>query len=271
MSKGRKRRIVTYEEAVDELPAAENAVVTASLAYSQAYDDALAALARCNGVINAEGKRLMAARSHRDTLKAVVEKGQGARAPVMATVENPHITDGLREEDENAAAFIQAPMNMVELIGGLARVQGVNKAQINAAAKYRALHERAQLGGGRATDYSAVKVDTSGPTEEMVEAIGAQARAEYMEAVQALGMQQSSLIERVIVHDVSLREIAVSLGLGDSGGARKKARAMLFEALNKLVDHFKLMPHAKRPRHWDDGTEQHYHGEIINPKRPLAA
>ncbi len=49
--------------------------------------------------------------------------------------------------------------NMVELIGGLARLSGATEMHIMAAAKYRMAYDRAQIGGARAADYAAVKVD----------------------------------------------------------------------------------------------------------------
>jgi hypothetical protein len=271
VGKGRKKQ-VGYEDAVDLLPAAESAVIAASVAYTQAYDEALAALARCNAVVNVEGAALKRAQEWRDRVRAAVDMGQGLRVPEVANVENPHITDGLREgEGAPAAAFITAHRNLAVLIGSLARIDGCSKAQIEAAAKYRSIYERAQLGGSKATDYSAAKVDTSGPSEDMVAVIGATARADYADAVRHLGMRASNLVERIVVHEHSLRAVAIALELGDSGGARKKARAMLFDALNHLVDHFRLRPNASKPKHWNDGSETHYSGEMVNPVRPLAA
>src|SRR5690554_6536442 len=58
------------------------------------------------------------------------------------------------------------PHNMVILIGGLARVKTKSEAHVLAAIRYGNLFDRAQIGGARATDYTQVKVDTSGPKQD---------------------------------------------------------------------------------------------------------
>lgn len=125
-------------------------------------------------------------------------------------------------------------LNMIELIGGLARLDHT-ETQEAAAARFRLVHERAQLGGARAIDYAMAKVDTSGPREEMVELVGATARAEYSAAVRYLGMVKSSLVERVVVHDQSISSIA-GRGMRD----RRRVTADLLAALDDLAVHFRL-------------------------------
>lgn len=270
-----KRRKITYEQALEEFPGAEAAVKSASLAYTKAYDDAMAALSKCNAVVAGQGKALARARSHRDRLRAMIEMGDGAKAIIVReNVDNPMLTNGLREEGEQATRFVMADKNMAVLIGGFARIADRSEMQTLAAAKLRMLHERAQLGGARALDYGAVKVDTSGPSGDIIEVIGAKARKEYMDTVQALGLMKSSVVERVVIHDMSLRDLAIALELGDSGGARKAAKRQLIDAVNGLVDHFGLRPGAgarQRNRKWNDGSETHYSGEVANPHHPLAA
>ena len=277
MGKWRHTKI-GYEQALEMMPAAERRIAEQSARYSAAYDDAMAALTRLNAVVATEGKALAKLRQRRDQLRAIIELGEGAKAVIVSEqVDNPMMTDGLREgaeQGEQATPFIKADKNMVVLIGGFARINDRTEEQTLAAAKLRILHERAQLGGAKALDYGQVRVDTSGPSEEAVAEIGARARKEYMDAVQALGMLQSSVVERVVIHDMSLRELAIALELGDSGGARKAAKRQLFEAVNHLVDHFGLVPGAgarHRPRKWNDGSETHFSGEMVNPVRPLAA
>lgn len=125
-------------------------------------------------------------------------------------------------------------VNMIELIGGLARIVHTD-TQEAAAARFRLVHERAQIGGARAIDYAMAKVDTSGPREEMVELVGAAARAEYSAAVRYLGMIKSSLVERVVVHDQSISSIA-GRGMRD----RRRVTADLLAALDDLAVHFRL-------------------------------
>ena len=125
--------------------------------------------------------------------------------------------------------------NMVEYIGGLARLKGASEMQIMAAAKYRNAYDRAQIGGARAVDYTAVKVDTSGPREDMLQGHHVDALEAYKEAVRCLGMLRSSLVERVIVHDQPLTH----RGMG--ARARAGAKDDLFSALDDLAVHFKLV------------------------------
>lgn len=129
---------------------------------------------------------------------------------------------------------VAAQHNMVELIGGFARVQDRTEAQTMAAARYRNFYEAAQLGGARAVDLTAVRVHTSGPSPELMIEKGARARRQYADAVQFLGMQRSSLVERVVIHDMSLRQIEAS------SRARARIAQELKDALDDLADHFCL-------------------------------
>jgi len=129
---------------------------------------------------------------------------------------------------------VSAKVNMSELIGGFARFDRRTEAQEAAAARYRGLHERAQIGRARAVDYAAVKVDTSGPTENRAGEIGQDARRRYADAVQFLGIVRSSLIERIVVYDVPVSKIAK--------GSRERERLTreVFAALDDLAVHFGL-------------------------------
>lgn len=129
---------------------------------------------------------------------------------------------------------VYVAMNMLEYIGGLARLKGASEMQIMAAAKYRMAFDRAQIGGARAVDYAAVKVDTSGPQGDPLAGRVAEALEAYKRAVRCLGMSRSSLIERVICHDQSLTH----RGMGAT--AKAKAKQELFEALDDLASHFQL-------------------------------
>lgn len=259
---GRRGTKTTYEQALEQMPEAQRCVDEQSLRYSEAYEAALAALSKLNATVTIEGATLAKLRRRRDQLRGIIELGEGAKAVIVSEqIDNPMMTAGLLEGAKSGAQatpFIKADKNMVVLIGGFARINDRTEEQTIAAAKLRILHERAQLGGAKALDYGQVRVDTSGPSEEAVAEIGARARKEYMDAVQELGMLQSSVVERVVIHDMSLRELAAALDLGDSGGARKAAKRQLFEAVNHLVEHFGLRPGAgARPRNrkWNDGSE----------------
>lgn len=157
-------------------------------------------------------------------------------------VDNPLRTTATYLAEIDAAAKepgrIEVNVKMATLIGGFAKVRGRTEAETLAAAKFRGLYERAQLGGARAVDYEAVKVDTSGPTEEAIFEIGDKARREYMGAVMCLGMDASSLIEQVVVHDMSVRDLCRARGEGEGGAARERMTKRLREATNALSDHF---------------------------------
>jgi hypothetical protein len=129
---------------------------------------------------------------------------------------------------------VAVAMNMVEYVGGLSRLAGASEMQITAAAKYRLVYDRAQIGGAKAVDYAAVKVDTSGPSGDPLAGKVADALEAYKKAVRFLGMERSALVERVVCHDQPL----TSRGMG--ARARGRAKDEFFLALDELAVHFKL-------------------------------
>jgi hypothetical protein len=199
------------------------------------------------------GKAALARRSQADVARSVAfqrEINGATGIPETPAEKRPKPTEELRPDPSltDAEYFHQrrvkpgkdvgkAPVlvNKLELIGGLARLGGVKEWQEAAAAKYRLLHERSQIGGAKAIDYAAVKVDTSGPSEDAVFIVGANARAEYRDAVQFLGMIRSNLVERVVVYDQSIGKIA-----GRSARARSRTTKLLLDALDDLAVHFGL-------------------------------
>jgi len=198
-------------------------------------------------------------------------------------VDNPLLTpatylDELRRaaEQGDRRSFepgkIEAAVNLQTLIGGFARVRNRTEAQTRAAARYRSIYERAQLGGSRVVDYAAAKVDTSGPAESAVLEIGEQARREYRELAKLLGMDRSRLLEQVVCHDMSIRDVAVTRGLRDSGAGRALIVRLLKDAIDVIAEHFGYSGVAQsrsRKRGWNDGSSKTmiFTGEIRNPKR----
>lgn len=130
---------------------------------------------------------------------------------------------------------VVAAISMIELIGGLARLKDRTEPQEAAAARFRTLHDRAQIGGARATDYAAARVDTSGQSPNANAEFGEDARRQYRYAVQHLGMVRSSIIERVVIHDHSISMIA-----GASSRARARVTRELLDGLDALAVYFKL-------------------------------
>ncbi|MEO6011995.1 MAG: hypothetical protein ABIQ30_00205 [Devosia sp.] len=159
---------------------------------------------------------------------------------------------------------------MVTLIGGLARVTGCSEEQIAAAERYRRLWDRAQ-GRVRTSDYGQLRVDGNRPSDAAV--LGADARREYAAIVQRLGLVASSSLERVIVHDMSLRKLAASLGIKRSGNGSKKVREQLFAALDRLVDHFGVVPGTGATSSaitvHRDAPPNTFVGEIATRRQPL--
>lgn len=126
---------------------------------------------------------------------------------------------------------VSADMNLVTLLGGFARMSDRTEAQEAAAARFKSIVERAQIGGPRAVGYG-VRVDTS-PQDNLIE-VGADARRDYTAVVRYLGLQRSSLLERVVVYDVPLRKIA------PGSRARKRAAQAVRDALDGLAKYFRL-------------------------------
>jgi len=163
---------------------------------------------------------------------------------VERMVDNPLDTEG---QATAGAGYrkIRATVNMVERIGGLARVKGLTEVQIEAASRYRRMWEGAQLGAGGAIDYGRVKVDTSGPGADGGLAGSMDALEGYRRAVDALGMTGSALLDQVVCQDKSLRDVARKRG-GLGGRARSGIDAELRATLDRLADHLRLVGRGVR-------------------------
>lgn len=75
-----------------------------------------------------------------------------------------------------------------------------------------------------ATDYSQVKVDTSGPKQDQITASQDDARRDLEQARKALGARATSIVEMVVIGGSSIRKLAVSSGIPKAGrvGAMRK-------------------------------------------------
>lgn len=157
--------------------------------------------------------------------------------PAISDAEYYHLRQRLNGPN---VGKVVAQVNLIELIGGLARIDGRTDLHEEVAARFRRTWESAQLGGARAIDYTQARVDTSGAGAMNLLEFGEWARADYSDAARFLGMVRSSLVERIVVHDQSLRAVA-----GKGGRAVGRIRLELFAALDDLAVHFQL---AARPR-----------------------
>jgi hypothetical protein len=159
----------------------------------------------------------------------------------------------LRFTDEAQPGYQYAGINLSESIGGFARVTGRTSAQTEAATEFRKLADQAQLGGARAIDYTAVKVDTSGQTASAVADSGADARSRYHLARKALGLntRRLAVAELLIVVGLTVSEAAVRLGHGNSGSGRKKTSTLALEAATVLAIHFGFQAGGRRRVRFD--------------------
>lgn len=140
--------------------------------------------------------------------------------------------------DDPPPGKILAQVKLTTLVGGLARIKGRTDAQVMAAARYRGLWDRIQIGPARAIDYAKVRVDTSAGPVDLVLSMGDEARQEYRRAVQRLGPLGSKLVEDVVCLDRSLRDIARCMEGGDGGQARLRVERAVLAQIDVLVDLF---------------------------------
>lgn len=264
-SKGHKAKPLTYEQALAELPTAEQAMRAESAEYSQAYEECVRNLHKLHAVMAKERARSILAHRRYYELRAVVDEGEPNAKKMVDSrlMDDPSITAGLLEavatgevQTKLEARNKNTPVNMVILIGGLARVRKKSETQILAAIRYGKLFDSAQIGGARAIDYTQVKVDMSGPRQDQISAAQDDARSELADARKTLGGRATGIIELVVIGGASVRKLSSKLGYGESGKARRKAEADLLAAVDALVVFFKLDPSAKSRTHrWDDGSK----------------
>lgn len=260
MSKPHKAKPLTFDQAASELPAAE-AKARAELAiFAEAYENCILQLRALHAIMARERAKSKSAQKRVDELRAVVDAGEGHLAPKFELVPNPMITQGLLDAVASGEvvtqhqASIMVAKNQVVLVGGLARVKGKSEAQFLAAARYCHLYETAQIGPMRATDYTQVRVDASGPQQDMVSAAQDDTRGELEGARKALGARAASIVDQIVIHGLSVRSLAEKLKMGQGGQARRRLERELLNALDVLVGHFHLLPKEMgKPRTWTDG------------------
>lgn len=165
-------------------------------------------------------------------------------------VPNPHRSDALVADElavleaaqvrDRAAlpGFIEAEVNLATMIGGLSRVDGLTEAQKLAAAKLRGLYERSMIGGARALDYMAVRVDTSGVASSDDVDRGCDARAELAEAIQRMGAIHSAVVLPVVLQCQPLRALARRIGEGQGGAAIERVKKRVLTGVDVLAGHF---------------------------------
>ena len=263
MSKGPKaNKPLSFDQAASELPAAIVKATAESTIYSEAYEQCIVQLRVLHSIMARERAKSQSARKRVDELRAVVDAGEGRPGPTFELVPNPMITQGLLDAVASGElttkheASIMAAKNQVVLVGGLARVKNKTEAQFLAASRYCHLFESAQIGPLKATDYTQVRVDTSGPRQDHTSSLTDFAQIELVSAREALGARAASIVDQVVVYGLSVRALAVKIGLGQGGQGRRKAEKELLDALDVLTKHFKLLPkETGKAREWSDGTK----------------
>jgi len=255
---GKKR--MSYDEAAAALPDALAQLEAAAGEYSQRsveilapYRAALAALREAERKLAIAAQPVAAAKERVNRLKLIVDRGPKAVPLEVVEVDNPLRADELvaaelEAGDERLSSRIKVDVRMSALVGGLCRVEGVTDFQRAAAGRFRTLWELSQIGGARAIDYTSVRVDTSGGPADRVLTSGEDARREYAQAVQLMGMVKSNLVERVVCDEMGIRELARHLGRADGGKARQALLREVLEGVDVLVKYFHMGPAQGRAR-----------------------
>jgi len=151
---------------------------------------------------------------------AVPQRGHAApvvrtiMAPEEDTVDNPLMTDaehiaqrrraeakGKSGDEIRKIGKERVLRNMQTYIGAFGKFKGTD-AQVKAAAKFKALHDRSQIGGGKACDPSIEPVDGGGVNSEAMFEIGADARSLWISTTIWLGRQDFDRFYSVIIGEL---------------------------------------------------------------------
>lgn len=261
MSKPRKGKPLTFDQAASELPAAEAKARAESSIYSEAYEQCILQLRLLHSIMGRERAKSKSAMLRVDELRAIVDEGEGHKVLKPALVPNPMITQGLLDAVESGEVTTQhdrsigAMRNEVVLVGGLARVRGKSEAQFLAAARYCHLYETSQIGPLKATDYEQLRVDSSGLRQDYGTASQDDARRDLDAARKTMGARAASIVDQIVVHGQSVRGLADKMKMGQGGQARRRLEKELLDALDVLVDLFGMLPKVTgKSRNWSEGV-----------------
>jgi hypothetical protein len=187
--------------------------------------------------------------------KASKQKSRGnMQIPVREIIqvrsfENPLTTEAQRlhetDSGKSRAGWITAPVNLCTLMGGFYRFHGT-KAQQEAAAKFKRLHDQSQLGASRAMDPSIEFVDGGGGNPEASIIIGADARREMASVREYLGRVQYRCAEFVIVDENGPTAYARFRARGEraiNGQVVGRMQVEMRRIMDRLVDYWRLVRH----------------------------
>lgn len=169
-------------------------------------------------------------------MSAAIIEQRLVRDPLMTDAEYWHKKN--RHPNKPNIGLILVDVNLKSYIGGFWRYGKRTEAQTHAAARFKAIYEACQIGGARCVNYEDPRVDVSHVFKAMALERGERARADYMAAVQALGMRWSALVESVVVYDRSQNLIAQAYGYGEGRTGRRRVQEQVYIAMDTLARHF---------------------------------
>ncbi len=215
--------------------------------FTAAQMEAAADACRRNGFpVHRQGQ---APKTHKSQHRKPILQTRTIEDPMLTVAEKLHrIEEDASKPRRDQPGYLSAVVNVEVQIGGLARVRGLTEPQREGAKDFKSAADHAQIGGSRAIDYESPRVDVSGARADLVEEIGADARATYTAARKALG--EGTLLlrvaEKVIVEGKSITECAEYLGMGTGGQARRTVTRHARAAASVLARHF---GHDRRNQH----------------------
>jgi hypothetical protein len=198
------------------------------------------------------------------------ERRQIFNAPVVSRrwVPDPMMTKAnlleqqARFPEARWIGWTKSDVNLQSLVGGFARVREKTEAQIQGAAEFRNVAERAIIGGAKAIDYAVTRVDSSGPVENREIVSTEDARRKLMGAVTRLGGAGSRLhivAEKIIVHGMTIAQAAESIAGSSGGAARKRITEDVLSAATILAEEFGFASDRSsraKMSGWSDGGPQ---------------
>lgn len=277
MTTGKPKKPVTFAQANRRLPRARSKrevllakYHTDHAAFHAAHDKLSLAFRAVSG----SASELRRNQATIDLLRSIVDRGPEAPPPEEKIVDAPLMTDAefLHQKEKNPdfenVGKSKARFSMDEYIGGFSRYPNREAHHEMAAARFLSLYERGQIGGARATDYSAPYVDTSGPSQDGSLVAGDEARRAYRAMKLAIGDAAEKLLERVIVGRVSARTIAAQRAGGESVTGRLVSMIAqeVKDALEAAAQHFEFGQTAGHKGHYVDEEARKARSNAKAPK-----
>ncbi|WP_454915000.1 DUF6456 domain-containing protein [Xanthobacter sediminis] len=171
-------------------------------------------------------------------------------------------------------ARLSVPCNMRESpIEHMAARKRINGAQKEAADRYRALYERAQLGPLRAMDLAKERLDGGGAGDAFSDRVMEAARRLAL-ANRALGRVAAALVINVVGEGVTIAAMTGHYHHLTPQLAHGYVSGRLMEALDQLVEHWGLIAEGSRPQNITGSgpisvTGPQVEHDFVNAPRPV--